>query len=62
MYVLKTCLRTVESAWLQALYNKLGRWATVELLGDKFLSIHVNACQFVILDSFPAFKDCPTVC
>ena len=51
MYVLKTCLRTVASAWHQALYNRLGRWATVELLGDKFLRFHVDACLFVIRDS-----------
>ena len=61
MYVLKTCLRTVASAWHQALYNRLGRWATVELLGDKFLSFHVSSCQFRVRFS-ERVRICPTVC
>ena len=49
MYVLKIYLRTVASAWHQALYNRLGRWATVELLGDKLLIFRVSSRQFGIL-------------
>ena len=38
----------------------IGRWATVELLGDKLLSFRVSSCQFGFCFS-ECVRICPTV-